>query len=140
MKLIPQRNIEIAASDILRERKDNGQALTLATRGATATFVKADAAYKKSVSKGKCTVRLETIKRAKLCTGVSDNTLKCIMKEIRTDVKVEPGLRDALTEANRKFVEQFTVTEEDYDGKKVPIVFCQNPSQFFASILDSRGA
>ena len=81
-------------------------------------------------------VSLETMHRAKLASGVSDRALKTIVREINYDVKIEAGLRQSLTAANQKFASLFKVTE---DQSKNPIVYCSNPSDFFASILENRG-
>lgn len=73
---------------------------------------------------------------------MSDGALKKIVREIRGDVKVEPGLRGALIAANNKFRDIFTVCEETnpLDGSIVPIVFCKDPASFFESVIDKRGA
>jgi hypothetical protein len=103
--------------------------------------VKADKDYRKMVEDSQKEVSLETLHKVKAATGVSDNIMKLIARELRTDAKVQPGLRASLIHANQKFASHFQVEEvsNPTDGTKFPIVFCKDAESFFTSIIDNRG-
>lgn len=139
-KLVPQKSLEIIASDILKEKGKNGEVATLATRGSKTAYVRADRNYNKIVQESKRTISLDSLHRAKASTGISDNMLKAVVREIRGNVPIEPGLRDSLTRVN-KFAKMFESSLEELDnGSKVPVVFCKSPASFFSSIMTERAA
>lgn len=109
--LVKPRSLEILASDILQQKSDNKENLTLQTRGRPNTYVKEDLALRKVIHKSQSIVSIETLKNAKLRSQTSQRAFLSIIQELRSDVSFQPGLRDALKSANEKFSDFFTVTD-----------------------------
>lgn len=139
-RLLPKKSLEILASDVLQEKQQNGESLSLATRGSPMSLVKNDKKYRSLVEKSQQKLTLETLHRAKAATGVSDNIMKKFVRELRSDVKVESGLSESLIKANQKFTSLFEAGEEKSpgNGHVIPFVCCKNVRSFLFSIMDGR--
>lgn len=92
-KLVPPKDLEAVAFNILREKSHEGNSATLSTRGSPSTWVPIDKKYKSVIAQSKSCISIKSIQRAKLKTGVSDNALKKIVSEFRSEVRVERGVQ-----------------------------------------------
>lgn len=107
-RLVPSKTIEKIASTMMKEKEMNKEPLTLATHGCPATFIRRSSAQTNG-SQNRSSLSLESVKRAKTATGISDKAMIKVIHAFRSDISVEPGLNAALTEQNSKFKNLFDV-------------------------------
>lgn len=88
-KLVPPATLEVIGSGILKKKELENDKLTLATRGLPATFVRSNLALENRLKNPKPMISLQSIKKAKLETGISDNAIKKVVRVFRDDVSVQ---------------------------------------------------
>jgi hypothetical protein len=71
--IIPQRTLELLATESLIEKKGQNLPLTLATRVRPAGYVPLEYTYKSIVKKSENIVSLTALKQAKIVAGISGN-------------------------------------------------------------------
>lgn len=133
--------LESCAANILSTKKSPGIDVELDLGWKKSMTVSIPSPGRKPSQRKKQTVSLATIQRAKLVSGVSQNQMMKIVREVSQDVKMETQIRKKLELANDLFKNCFASSiEETQDGSKVPVVFCTDLPKLIDIILSNRSA
>jgi hypothetical protein len=138
--IVPPRLLQIATveSTPLQKNGQGSDVLQLATRGRNATFQKVGAGLK-TKKKDEKVIPHEIFDNIKLVTGMSNNNVLKVAKEIRQICPIVSNLHLHLADLNKKFKDLFIEESISHDEFTYTMVYCTDISAFFTRILDERG-
>jgi hypothetical protein len=140
-KALSNRTIELCANDILKEKEEKGEKLTLASKGRPTPFLRVDKSLKRKLDRDDDHIHLDTVEMAKRATGISQNQMNQVVKIFRHDVKVESNVKKHLTDLNNRHKDLFSIENialNEVSESFAPVIYCTNVPLLIDRLLDYR--
>lgn len=145
-KIVPSESLEVVAAAVIREKATASTStsttdpVSLKTMGRPTKVLKVERSVTRKLKKAESSIiSHEQVDNARMRANLSQRQTETILNEFRSTVQVEGYVSEHMKDMNKTYSDYFSVCVEEFDGVKVPMVFCNDTVGFFNKIVESRG-